>query len=114
VLDDAEQPFTSFDAFWSRILTMPYQPPFPLPAPAALPSLPPSVQGLQLPQVSFFMTPEQEASSEQLKFKWQPGIEGAVVKLDDFIANKLQVFEHDRCAAATGAAGTDAGTAVML
>jgi deoxyribodipyrimidine photolyase len=96
VLDDSEQPFTSFDSFWGRILTMPYQPPFPLPAPGAMPPLPLRLHSLPLERVTFFMTPEQEAGSEQLKFKWRPGIEGAILKLDDFIATKMQHFEHDR------------------
>jgi hypothetical protein len=48
---------------------MPFPPPFPLPAPAELPPVDPSVSGLELSALDWFLTAEEEASSESLRFK---------------------------------------------
>lgn len=96
VLDDEGQPFTTFADFWNKIVSMPYQPPFPTPAPATMPSVSNQIPTKTLEQVDWFFTAEQEASSEQLGFKWKPGVEGAVQKLESFLENRLSDFEHDR------------------
>ncbi|KAL6764729.1 DNA photolyase, FAD-binding/Cryptochrome [Haematococcus lacustris] len=96
LLDSAGEPFTSFEAFWNRTLAMPYPPPFPLPAPHQLPPVSLNLDSTPLEKVDWFQTPEQEASCDQLRFKWKPGVEGAVEKLESFLTNRLTSFEADR------------------
>jgi hypothetical protein len=48
---------------------MPYPPPFPLPPPSVLPPVDPSLHSLEVAGLDWFFTAEQEASSEQLRFK---------------------------------------------
>ncbi|KAJ9523003.1 hypothetical protein QJQ45_023833 [Haematococcus lacustris] len=96
LLDSAGEPFTSFEAFWNRTLAMPYPPPFPLPAPHQLPPVSLNIDSTPLEKVDWFQTPEQEASCDQLRFKWKPGVEGAVEKLESFLTNRLTSFEADR------------------
>lgn len=98
VLDDDNQPCTTFEDFWSRVSQKQQPPPVPLPPPAALPALPGhlTIESLAPSAVDWFMTKEQQAASEQLRFKWRPGVAGAVAKLEAFFAGKLPVFEHER------------------
>lgn len=48
---------------------MPVPPPFPVSAPASMPAVPAAVPSMTVAEVDWFFTPEQEASSDQLKFK---------------------------------------------
>lgn len=96
VLDENEEPFTCFKEFWGRVVNMPYQPPFPLPASSCFPLVSDSVQSLDIEKLDWFMTPEQEASSDQLRFKWKPGYHGAMDKMEQFLEQHLHSFEHDR------------------
>mmetsp|Transcript_6370 Transcript_6370/g.14137 ORF Transcript_6370/g.14137 Transcript_6370/m.14137 type:complete len:935 (-) Transcript_6370:1153-3957(-) len=96
VMDPEGQPYTSFDDFWDRVISMPYPPPLPLPAPSAIPPVDPCISTLTAAQVDWFMTAEQEASSDQLRFKWKPGVEGAAKKLEAFLSGRLPLFDHER------------------
>lgn len=48
---------------------MPYPPPFPLHAPTRLPTVDSGVASKDINALDWFMTPDQEASSDQLRFK---------------------------------------------
>ena len=53
-----------------RVLEMPYAPPFPLAAPSRLEPLDKSISPNKTAnEIDWFMTAEQEASSDQLRFK---------------------------------------------
>ncbi len=69
ILDSNKQPYTTFKAFWQGVLTMPQPPTLPLPAPAALPLVDAALFSADVNELDWFMTPEQEASSDLLKFK---------------------------------------------
>ncbi|KAG2427955.1 hypothetical protein HXX76_011942 [Chlamydomonas incerta] len=96
VLDPNKQPYSTFDDFWNSVRSMPVPPPFPVSAPASMPAVPAAVPSLTVAEVDWFFTPEQEASSDQLKFKWKPGVGGAISELEHFLSDRLQGFEHDR------------------
>ncbi|GFH29708.1 phytochrome-like protein cph1, partial [Haematococcus lacustris] len=61
-----------------------------------LPPVSLNIDSTPLEKVDWFQTPEQEASCDQLRFKWKPGVEGAVEKLESFLTNRLTSFEADR------------------
>ncbi|GIL75052.1 hypothetical protein Vretifemale_4894, partial [Volvox reticuliferus] len=96
ILDSNKQPYSTFDDFWNSVRAMPTPPPFPVAAPAAMPPVPASVTSLTVTEVDWFFTAEQEASSDQLKFKWKPGVGGAIAELERFVTQRLHIFEHDR------------------
>lgn len=50
---------------------MPYQPPEPLPAPTQMPAVPAHIASLTVAEVDWFTTAAQEASSEQLAFRYR-------------------------------------------
>ncbi|KAG2450020.1 hypothetical protein HYH02_000124 [Chlamydomonas schloesseri] len=96
VLDANKQPYSTFDDFWNSVRAMPVPPPFPVSAPASMPAVPASVPSMAITEVDWFFTAEQEASSDQLKFKWKPGVGGAIAELEHFLGERLSDFEHDR------------------
>jgi cryptochrome 1 len=96
VLDDDNEPFTTFKDFWDRCLSMPYAPPLPLPPPASLPPVPDAVVGVPVAAVDWFASPEQEAATQALAHRWDPRPEAARARLDKFLATALPTFEHDR------------------
>lgn len=51
---------------------MPYPPALPLPVPAAMPALPASVEGLDLPSIGL-ISREEELSNQQLSFTVRAG-----------------------------------------
>lgn len=57
-----------------RVLGMPVQPAFPLRPPPSLPAVDPSLASLTSQELGFFDSQEQEASSQQLKFKVGVGV----------------------------------------
>jgi len=82
----APQPFTNFKAYWDRCLGMPYPPPLPLPEPPApLPAVRADVSSLALDDVDWFMTREQEASTEALAHRWDPSGAEGVRRLEGFL-----------------------------
>jgi hypothetical protein len=54
---------------FGRVLEMPYAPPFPLAAPSQLKPFDKSIPNKTANEIDWFMTAEQEASSDQLRFK---------------------------------------------
>ncbi|GLI62187.1 hypothetical protein VaNZ11_004772, partial [Volvox africanus] len=96
ILDSNKQPYSTFDDFWNSVRAMPVPPPFPVAAPAVMPPVLASVPSLTVTEVDWFFTAEQEASSDQLKFKWKPGVGGAIAELERFAMERLHAFEHDR------------------
>ncbi len=87
----SQQPYTTFKSYWQHVLQMPYPPPLPLPEPLALPPVPAHVASLDLNELDWFMTPEQEASTDALAHRWQPGTEGAHARLEVFLAQVRQM-----------------------
>lgn len=71
-----------------------YPPPVPVPAPTYLPPVYPAIASETPSSIDWFMTKEQEAASDQLRFKWKPGVAGAVAKLEAFFRGKLPVSFH--------------------
>eukprot|EP00798_Chlamydomonas_sp_ICE-L_P003660 gene3660-13735_t len=96
ITDPQGQPFICFNELWERVLAMPYAPPAPLPAPKTMPPVPTEVSSLAVNDIAWFMSPEQEASSDQLRFKWKPGVAGAMKKLESFLNKRLPDFDHVR------------------
>lgn len=96
VLDDNQQPLTTFEGFWNRVVEMPYPPPFPLAAPTSMPPVPARIACTPLQDLDWFMTAQQDSASEQLAYKWEPGLEGAIKKMEAFLAASLPLFQHDR------------------
>jgi cryptochrome 1 len=108
VLDDEQQPYTTFKSFWDRCLAMPYAPPLPLPEPTGpLPAPAKHIKNLSIHEVDWFMSSEQEASTEALTYRWDPAGQAAVDRLEAFLDKGLPSFEHDR-------AKTDRESTTML
>lgn len=98
VTDNDGQPFTTYKGFWDKCISMPYPPSQPLSAPPWLPPVHSNVGGLAIEDVDWFFTAEQELSTEQLKYKWKVGMEGAHELLEQFIEETggLADFEMSR------------------
>eukprot|EP00955_Chlamydomonas_euryale_P017907 190732-Chlamydomonas_euryale.AAC.14 len=73
-----------------------YPPPMPLPAPMSMAAVDPAISSESIDSIPWFMTKEQEAASHQLRFRWTPGVAGALTKLEAFFDSKLPVFDHER------------------
>uniref|UniRef100_A0A383WNN2 Photolyase/cryptochrome alpha/beta domain-containing protein n=1 Tax=Tetradesmus obliquus TaxID=3088 RepID=A0A383WNN2_TETOB len=108
VLDEQQQPYTTFKSYWDRCLAMPYAPPLPLPEPTGpLPAVPEHYSSMSVHEVDWFFTREQEASTEALTHRWDPAGSAAVARLEAFLEQGLPSFEHDR-------AKTDRESTTML
>eukprot|EP00775_Hariotina_reticulata_P012492 gene12492-12626_t len=108
VLDEDQQPYTTFKSYWDRCLAMPYAPPMPLPEPSGpLPAVPANVSSISVQELDWFFTREQEASTEALAHRWDPAGAAAVQRLEQFLDEGLPAFAHDR-------AKTDRESTTML
>ncbi|KAK9817351.1 hypothetical protein WJX74_009833 [Apatococcus lobatus] len=95
VLSDARQPLTSFASFWDRCMSMPYQPPWPLPVPSSLTPVPDSINGLDLAGLGL-MSSQEEISNDQLQHNWTAGGRAAHLALQGFVLDRLSAFDIDR------------------
>lgn len=63
-----------------------------------MPPVDPGIESESVDEVVWFMTKEQEAASAQLRFKWKPGVAGAVSKLEAFFAGGIPgMNRHGKC-----------------
>lgn len=95
ILGPGGQPFTNFEDYWSRVMSMPYPPPALLPIPTRFNSLARAVASLELQDLEL-LSAEEEQSNQQLLHQWSPGSRGAHAMMRNFVMQRLRAFSFDR------------------